>query len=136
MPESRTMEPSSNPGTYDPVRLISSPTAKGARIPERLPEKFSAPVHMPTFSAGAHDCRIVIRLPVESPTSAAPIRNATAMGVEDACTAGKSSSPLMKARVTMPLRVHVSFHPRRIRQSAIHPPIGSDTPKVKNTSEL
>jgi len=49
------IEASSKPGTYEPYNVIKNPTASGAMIPARLPATFSAPVHIPTCSAGAQD---------------------------------------------------------------------------------
>ena len=43
--------------------------------------------------------------------------------------------PIVNAIATIPFRVDVSFQPLRIKLSAIHPPIGSAIPKVKNASD-
>ena len=109
--------------------------SKGARMPAMLPKKFSKPVQIPTSSGGAQHWRITSKFPVASPTRDPPIIRRMALLALAACAAGMTSKPVEKASVTIPLRVRVSFQPTRIRRSAIHPPIGSLTPKTKKGSE-
>ena len=45
--------------------------------------------------------------------------------------AGISKSPVEKAAVMIPFRTRVSFHPRRISRSEIHPPRGALRPHTR-----
>ena len=70
-----------------------------------------------------------------SPTKEAPTSSATAARTSATCKATMSKRPMRKATVTIPLRVLVSSQPLRIKESAIHPPIGSANPNMKKTTE-
>src|SRR5215510_585085 len=126
------MAASAKPGKYDPVQPIRNPVASGAKMPARLPTKFSIPVHNPMSSGGEHDCRITSRFPVASPTSDPPMISATAAPGLRTMAAGISKRPVANATVTTAFRVRVSSHPLLTNRSAIHPPIGSLTPNTKN----
>src|SRR5208337_315870 len=98
--------PSTNPGKYEPVRLIRKPVTS-AEIPPRFPAKFWMPVHEPIFLGGAHCCKMTSMFPAERPTREAPHRKNRAVDAWSTHVAGISSKPIANDTVRRPLCVRV-----------------------------
>jgi hypothetical protein len=78
--------------------------------------------------AALKDCHDV---PVASPTMEAAQKKVKAVLRFATCAAGMSISPQRKATVSIPFRARVSSQPYGVNRSAIQPPRGMETPKIK-----